>query len=185
MIVFKNGEFLGGDLMDIIHINWDDTPDSNTWWNHLLLDGVAVLIIPKNGIMRLFEVGAENLEFIPRQSEDFEEHHSTFWESLETYVLSDIGRAIQFMKFYDGDFEKEVKEFLAEIQQEILHDEVIEKFQCTCNLSEEANSDFMNDLTQFVQNCSLPTKQVLASMKLYMLNIYKTDIESSNKSLRI
>lgn len=182
MIVFKNGEFLGGDLMDIIHIDWDDAPDSCTWWDHLLYDEVVVLRIPKDDKqIQIFVAFSEELEFIPRQSENDRPFHSLFWESAETYVFGDFDRAIQFMKVYEGAYQKEVKEALAQIQQQMLHEDARDCFQCTCDLGEYANPDSMNDLTEFVMEHEASMEEVLASMKLYMLDFYKTELESSGR----
>jgi len=182
MIAFKNGKFEGGDLMDLIHIDWNDSPNSATWWDNMLYSEVAVLVIPENtDEMRLFEIGAEDLEFIPRQSEDFDEHYSTFWESKETYVFGDIYDALRFMNCYDGEFKKEVRNFLNKIQEEMLYNDAKESFQCTSNLGEDANPDFMNDLTDFVLDHNASMEEVLASMKLYMLDFYKTELQASRR----
>ena len=180
MIVFRNGEFEGGDLLNIIQFDLDDNINADSWWDHCLLYDVVILSIPRGKQpAKLMQVSEIDLDFVPLKSEEMNECHAMFWNSSETFVFENLTEAIRYMKLYSGENDEKVSRVLGMLEEDMVRNEAMNKFHCTCDLDENADADFLNDLTEFVQEHPAYMSQVLASMKLYMLEFYKSQLENT------
>jgi len=126
MITYKNNEFLGGDLMDIIVFDFDDNNDN--FWDYALRENCFILHVPKDkSKIRLFHIQSIGIEFMPEKEETDDEFWELFWDSNLTVVFANKAQALIYMKNYVGLWVKEIRSFEKQIM--LLNDFDIESKQ--------------------------------------------------------
>lgn len=184
MIIIKNGEIQKCETSDVIYKDADENANTiDNWYDYPLQNDVCILQIPKNSKeLKLFEVYGGDLQYIPRVSETDYEFHDVFWNSNETYVFESYQYALNFMSNYDGDFKTEISELNKRLAESQLVDETIRQFSNLDDLAQQFDVDFMNELEDIVYSMDINMDSVLNSMKLFILDKYRSRLEEQRLS---
>jgi len=182
MIEFKKGEFIMGELTDIVHFDFDEVTGDN-WWDYHLSEECWILEIPKDLTkLDVYNVGKRDIHFIPRISEIDDKFYEIFWNSNETYVFRCFDEALNFISNYDGYYEGDVEDLHEKIMESFLVEETVIQFSNLEDLDKDSDVDFLNELEDFVDRTELTMDSILTSMKLFMLEKYRHRIQEQNLS---
>lgn len=176
MITFKKGEFIGGDLLEIIHFDFIED-DMQDWWDNRLKEDCVVLVIPSGDEnMEMFYPVGNGLLYIPREDDTDNEHHDKFWKSHTTMVFDSKSQALEFMKSYKGFEEERVREFAEDIEEEEIQEEAYHNFCCTCSISDDMDEEFLEELTLLLESKRIGLDSIYATLKYLMLDYYRIEI---------
>jgi hypothetical protein len=114
MIKFEKGEFIGGDLMDVIHIDIDD--DMDNLFDYQLNEECFILCVQDNGVKTVyFSVNHFGVDYIPRKEDVKNEFWDMFWDSDVTIVFGLKVFGLKEMQNYVGHCVEEVRTLAKEI----------------------------------------------------------------------
>ena len=108
MLIFKKGEYLGGELLDVIQIESIDCEE--TWWNYPILEDCFILCVNKNKIeTTFFNVNQLGIKYIPRKEDIEDAFWGLFWDSEVTLVFDFKESGIDCINNYVGHCVSEIR----------------------------------------------------------------------------
>lgn len=174
MILFMNGEFIGGDLTDIMDYDSAELKTQDLFENPISQDCFA-LVVPLKGMeIKLFSFFMHDLYFIPHR-EDFDNpYHKEFWRTNTTVVFECFETALNAMKNYEGFRQNEVHLLAQKEEEEFNYEKAQFEFFDLSDLHENIDVKFLNELTDFVESKHLSFERMSATTKFFLLDKYKT-----------
>ncbi|MGV6831062.1 MAG: hypothetical protein ACWA5P_05830 [bacterium] len=184
MITLENGVFRYGNPDGIIEIESKKNYDIDDYFDNLLTEDCWVLTIPRDTKeMGLFNPHDNELYLIPDELDYGNPYFELFWETDFTFLFASKEQAINFMAKYEGEHADEVRDFYNYLLERIEMEKVVSKYTCLCDLGNQVDEDLYIGLSEIIEAFELPRDIVMATIKSYILNSYREEMEQNRLSL--
>jgi len=175
MIIIEKCKLIKSEHRDIINCNLDKVT-TETIKGCSFTEECWMLMIPKDrDKIQLLNAYDNTDGFVPIDAND--EFYDMFWNTEMTFLFASEKSAITFMKSYDGPLSFEINEYYECVLEQIIYRETISRYECMCDLYENADKKLYKQLEKMMYNSSIGLESFLNTMKLFMLESYGNHIE--------
>jgi hypothetical protein len=190
MIVFKKGELEVGNMDSMFITDYGDVTIDN-FCEHQLSEECWILEVPEKEIdIQVYNAWSRDIDSIPHydyyyeksRDEPPDEYYDVFWSSIETYVFKSFDDAMNFMEGYQGIYK---------MLFELLHDSAIESkideeatalYKDTEGISDDTDYCLLMELKRFIECKKMDNNEVLATLKMVILDSYKFSVKEKRLS---
>lgn len=187
MLKFIKGEFKGGNVDDMFITGYGDVTIDD-FWRHQLSEECWILEIPEEiRDIAVYNAWDRDIQYISDYHGDYDDEecdneYDVFWNSNEAYVFKNFEDAMNFIYGYKGTYEMLVKQLYDSAIESKIDDEAMILYKNTERMSDEVDYCFLDELKRFIDFKKLDDIEMMATLKMVILDSYKVRVKEKRLS---